>query len=994
MRLLLDLQGVQGAARHAGLGRYSLELARALVRGQRQHQVEILLNLRLGESAARLAEEFAGLPIHRWTAPEGCAAGTMPEARSAGGTISEARSAGGTMPEARSAGGTISEARSAGGGPQAPLRRLAEHIRAQAILRAAPDLLHLGSVFEGLRHDIVTTWPAELERPPIAATVHDLIPMTLREMYLDGHWREAGLVPWYARCLDEVAACAPLLANSEATRAELLRHLALPPERVVVVGGGVSAGFAPPAPDTQDPAAREALLRRYGLREGFLLYLGAGDFRKNEALLLHAHAALPPALRARHPLAIGHVDPAHLRAMGRAAGLADHELICLPFIPEADLPGLYAACGLFIMPSLAEGFGLPLLEAMACGAPCIASDTSALPEVLGRADALFDPHDAPALAQLMTTLLEAPELRADLAAYGPRRAREFSWDRVAARAWAAFETAAPRPGHARRPARRKRLAIISPLPPTPSGIADYTADLAPALAAHYAVTLVSDAPPEGALAGRLPWMSEADFAEAGSRFDRVLYHLGNNPMHARILTDLLPRIPGVVTLHEAAITDLRNWLDHRPDAPEPRATRLAREEGYPAIFTTRELAGSAGPMADALAVILHSGHARWLLEVEYGAAALAHASILPLMRQPVELPARAAARAALGLPRAGLPASGLPASGLPASGLVIASFGLVTPQKWPERVLAGFLALAREEPGARLVFVGEAADGGRALLAEAARQGLAQRVHITGRVPPGTYRAWLAACDLAVQLRRSSRGETSAAAKDALMAGLPLIANRHGAMAEMEASGCRLIGEAAEASEVAAALLDLGRDAAARAAMGAQARGWALRELNPARIAAAYAAVLEQAYEAGPQAGMAALLAISRDLPLSARDAAAGGAAMAASFPGIRQPRLWLDIGAAAQEAQILTLLREGAGDLRPEPCVWQGDGRQGDGRQGGGWMTAHGWAWPRLGLPGQPPADGPAVLAPGDMLVAPAGTPRDVAQAAGLRVLGDMPRR
>jgi glycosyltransferase involved in cell wall biosynthesis len=924
MRLMLDLQGVQGAARHAGLGRYSLELARALVRGRGQHEVQILLNLRLADSAARLAAEFAPLlgpeGIRRWTAPPGCAAGQH---------------------------------------PQAPLRRLAEHLRAEAVSAAAPDLLHLGSVFEGLRHDVVTTWPAELERPRIAATVHDLIPMTLREMYLDGHWREAGLVPWYARCLDELAACAPLLANSEATRAEVLRHLSLPPERVVVVGGGASPGFAPPPPD---PVAREALLRRYDLAEGYLLYLGAGDFRKNEGLLLRAYAALPEGLRARHRLAIGHVNPPHLREMARGAGVAEGEMVCLPFIPDRDLPGLYAAAGLFVMPSLAEGFGLPLLEAMACGAPCIASNRSALPEVLARSDALFDPEDAEGLTRLMQRLLEAPELRADLAAYGPRRARDFSWDRVAAEAWAAFERARPVAPKGRL-GRKKSLAVISPLPPTPSGIADYTAELAPALAAHYAVTVVSAVRPEGPLTGRLPWMSEDDFAEQGGRFDRVLYHIGNNPMHTRILQDLLPRIPGVVTLHEAAITDLRNWLDRRADAAEPRTTRVVREEGYPALFAPYELAGSAGPMAEALALVLHSGHARWLLEMQYGNAALAHAHVLPLMRQPVLLPSREAARASLGVAE---------------EELIVASFGIVTPQKLPERLLAGFAALARSVPAARLVFVGEAQDGSTALMAAAERQGLAGRVSVAGRVPPGIYQAWLAACDLAVQLRRGSRGETSAAAKDVLMAGRPLISNRHGAMAEMEASGCRLIGEPAETAELAAALLEIGRDAALRSQMGEAARRWALRELNPDRVAAAYAAVLEHAYVHGPQAGLAHLLAISRDLPLSARDAAAAGLSLATTFPGVRQPRLWLDTGLAGLEEGTLTMLREGLGAMRPEPCAQAGQG----------WVTAHGWAWERLDLPDQPPPEGPAIMAPGDALVAPPGLARDLAAAQGVRVL------
>ncbi|MDB5377209.1 MAG: glycosyl transferase family 1, partial [Rubritepida sp.] len=830
----------------------------------------------------------------------------------------------------------------AGSQPQSSRRRLAEQIRAQAIADAAPDILHLGSVFEGWRHDVVTTWPAELERPAIAATVHDLIPLTLRETYLDGIWREAGLVPWYARCLDEVAACAPLLANSEATRDELLRHLHLPPERVVTIGGGVSPAFAPPR---LDATARAALLARYGLREGFLLYLGAGDIRKNEGVLLQAFARLPAALRAAHPLAIGHVNPPHLRAQAKAAGLAEAELIALPFVEEADLPGLYEATALFVMPSLAEGFGLPLLEAMACGAPCIASDTSAMPEVVGRADALFDPRDPAALAALLERLLSAPELRADLGAYGPRRAREFSWDKVATRAWAALEAGRPVRRHGR-PLRRRTLAIVSPLPPAASGIADYTAELAPALAAHYAVTLVGAAPAEGALAGRMPWMSEGDFISEGGRFDRVLYQLGNNPIHAQALTKLLPRFPGVVTLHDSAITDLRNWIDGGAAAPEPRVLRLVREEGYPALVTSRELAGSAGLLADALGVVLHSGHARWLLEAEYGQAALRHVSVLPHLRQSPALPGRAAARAALGLPE---------------GVFVLASFGLMTPKKLPDRILSGFAAMARRDASARLVFVGGSEEGaGPAVLEEARRLGLASRVTVTGRVAVEEYRRWLASCDLAVQLRRGSRGETSGAVKDVLMAGLPLVANRHGSMAELEESGCRLIPEDAELPDLAEALGEVRQEAAKRAAMGRAARAWALRELDPARIAHAYAGAIEQAYEQGVQSGMAAVLAASAGLTLTEADAGAIGAALAASFRPPRTPRLWLDTTLPAFEPGILELLRKGLEGWRPEPCRMEG----------GLLVTAHGWAWGRLGLPGAPPDEGPALLAVGDAAI------------------------
>ena len=188
------------------------------------------------------------------------------------------------------------------------------------------------------------------------------------------------------------------------------------------------------------------------------------------------------------------------------------------------------------------------------------------------------------------------------------------------------------------------------------------------------------------------------------------------------------------------------------------------------------------------------------------------------------------------------------------------------------------------------------------------------------------------------------------------MAGLPLVANRHGAMAELEEACCRLIGEEAGLPDLAEALGELRQDAARRAAMGRAARAWALRELEPARIAQAYAGLIEQAYEQGPQSGMAAVLAASAGLPLTEADAGALGAALAASFPPPRTPRLWLDTGLPAFEPGIVELLRKGLDGWRPEPCRWEG----------GALVTAHGWAWARLGLPGAPPEEGPAILATG----------------------------
>jgi glycosyltransferase involved in cell wall biosynthesis len=923
VRLLLDMQGAQGASARAGVGRYVLELARAMARGRGPHALHLLINTTLAETAAALVGEFAPLlgeqALHRFAAPEGAVAG---------------------------------------GEPLAPRRHLAERLRAEAICDAAPDLLLLGSLFEGWRDEAVVTWPPGLRRLPTAAVLHDLIPLSLRPLYLDGLWREAGLLPWYSRGLGEAAAADLLLCNSEATRGEALTHLGTPPERLRVIGGGVNPSFAPPeAPDA-------GLLPRLGLRPGFLLALGMGDPRKNEAVLLDAYAALPAALRARHPLAIGHVNPPALRAAAAARGLTEQEVILLPHVAEADLPGLYAAAHLFLFPSLAEGFGLPAAEAMACGAPVLASDRPALPDVIGRSDALFDPQDAPGLTRLMQSFLADEERRQDLSAYGRRRARELSWDGVAARAWKALEGMALRPAPARPVPVGPSLAIVAPLPPAPSGVADYTAELAVALGAHYAVTLVSPAPPEGVLGARLPWLDEARFAEEGWRFARVLYQIGNNPLHAHALSRLVERHPGVVTLHDPALTDLRHWLLREPASAVQARAALVAEEGYPAALSNDPGMGSAGVLAAALGVIVHSAHARARLAEAYGVRATRHVEVLPHLRAPLALPDRGAARAALGL-------------GTEAE--VIAAFGLVTPRKVPLLLLEGFAALARARPAAVLVFVGGAVDGLDAALAEGARRlGLPERVRVTGRVPVEAYRQWLAAADLAVQLRQDSTGETSGAVKDALAAGLPTLVNAHGAMAELPPETCRQLPEGFGAADLAAALREMLEDAPGRAALGAAAAAWAREALAPAAVAARLHDLIEQAYRAGPQAGLLHLARDAARLPLAPEDMEAAGAALARSWPGARGPRLWLDTGAPGFAPGLEALLRQGLPLFRPEPVRWR-EGRL---------VTHHAWAWARFGLAGPPLAEGPALPGPGDALVSADPAAPGLARLWGVRLL------
>lgn len=897
MRLLLDIQGAQGGSRNSGLGRYSLELARALAATRGRHEVLLLLNGLMADSADALQAEFAPLlglgAIHRFTPPESCAAGSN---------------------------------------PHHPARLLAEQIRAQAILAREPDMVHVGSLFEGWNEPLVTTWPEAMGGPRMVATLHDLIPLSRPAEYLDGAWREAGLVPWYMRHLAALRGMDGLLCNSGATLAEGAAMAGIEAGRLCPIGGGVASHFRP-------DRGKPPLPGRY------LLCLGLNDARKNEARLIEAMALLPAALRKGLTLAVTGTAPAvKLARLAARAGLAEGTIRHLGTVPDAAMPALYSHAALFVLPSLAEGFGLPLAEAMACGAPFCASRVGALPEVAGRDDVLFDPLNVADMARVMGAILGDAGLAEALRRYGPAEATRHSWPDAARRAWAAMERWSGPPRLA-----RPTLAVTGPVPPQPSGIAEYSAELLPELAAHYAITVVSDAPPtRGPVAG-MAWVTPAEFARHPYAFDRVLHQLGNAAVHHEQHTTLLQLRPAVTVLHDVALPEYRQWAAQQGGQPLTEA--IYRNHGYPGLLAA--LAGSPAQVAaslpmsaevleQSLAVLVHSDAAAGILRDCYGATLTSAVQVVPHLRclppSPDPCRDRATVRARLGLPP---------------FGLVVTSFGACVPKKLPVRLVESFAAAALQ--GATLVFAGALQAGLADVLRAAARACRLPPVALvlTGGLDRAVYEDWLAATDIAVQLRGAHQGETSGALADAMAAGLACIANIRGSMAELPPDAARLLPEDFTDAELAAALAGLAAGPEERRSLGQAARRWVAAQLDPAGIALRYRDTIERAH----RAPLAAVLAAAARIPSPGAGLAAQLArALAASFPSLRQGRLYLDEAAGWDRTQFAAM----HATLRPEPARWQGEG----------WQEAHRALSERFDMEQPAAPDRPVRFQPGDMLV------------------------
>jgi glycosyltransferase involved in cell wall biosynthesis len=693
-------------------------------------------------------------------------------------------------------------------------------------------IYHVGSPFEYVPIDRL--WPpaARSSGMRLAVTLYDLIPDLFPEIYLTN----PGVLAWYKTRLGLVRRADRVLAISQATAQDAVERLGLPPEKVAVVGAGVSDRFRPPA-DREAALAdlRETLPQ---IEPGFVLYTGGIEPRKNIDRLLEAYAGLPQALRERHQLVVVcRVLPAERAVLERSLrrlGIASRVLFP-GFVGDAELLLLYQAAELFVFPSLYEGYGLPVAEAMACGSPVIASRSSSLVELVRDEEALFDPLESGSIGASLERCLADESLRARLRERRP--GERHTWDAVAERTADVYEDLAALPRPARRS--RRRIAFVTPLPPIRSGIADYSYRLLAELVRHCDVDVFVDQEdlstieiPAGAFLERLRMFDLSERARGG--YDKVVIALGNSEHHASALALLRAR-GGVVLAHDVRLTGLYGWCAAVRPELEPRGFRGALEAMY-GWRVPPELGLEGGidyESADRYGVymareviafceqfLVHSRYAAQLARLDAAAADLSKIEILPFgFPDPGEFPTGEA------------------------DARVVGTFGLIAPVKQVAKVLEAFALLAEREPDLRLAIVGPPVGEEERLRygLQAERLGIGERVEITGELPEADFRSRLAGTTVAVQLRATSNGESPASVADCLAAGVPTITTALGAVRELPDYTVVKVARDVSVTELAETISELLADSDRRAALRSAGSAYAQEH--------SFAYVAEQLYE-------------------------------------------------------------------------------------------------------------------------------------------------
>jgi glycosyltransferase involved in cell wall biosynthesis len=401
MRVLIDLQGAQTESRFRGIGRYSLSLAQAMARNAGDHEVWVAVNGTFPGGIASIEAELDGLVPHRRIRH-----------------FNSFREIGWTS------------------AADAWRRNSSEYIREAFLDGVQPDFVHISSLFEGAQSGAVSS-VGKLHNVHhlTAVTLYDLIPLLNPNAYLTSEWVRA----WYLDKIDSLKRADLLLSISQYAREESLHALNLDPSRVVNISSAISSHFQP----VSIGAAEKSMLRdRFGILGRFVMYSGAMETRKNAEGLLKAFAMLGERVLNETQLVIaGKVsaqDQIKFSRLVQKLGI-DGRVIFTGFVSDADLVTLYSSTAVYVFPSFHEGFGLPALEAMSCGAPTIGSNRTSIPEVIGREDALFNPSEPTEIASLIRRVLEDQSFAAELREHGQQQATRFSWDNTACHALSAME---------------------------------------------------------------------------------------------------------------------------------------------------------------------------------------------------------------------------------------------------------------------------------------------------------------------------------------------------------------------------------------------------------------------------------------------------------------------------------------------------------------------------------------------------------------------------
>ena len=617
----------------------------------------------------------------------------------------------------------------------------------------------------------------------VIVTFYDLIPLIFKKIYLNT-WPGSIKREYWGRLkiLDSIADF--ILPISDSTKNDLCRYLKINPAKMRTVYLGSKTG--------SDDCGKS---QRFDPLPGkYILYVGGFDPRKNMEKSVLAFKRL---VEKYHYADLNYFIICNCDESAKEkfynfvqkTGLSG-KVQLTGYVSDPELDNYYKNAELLFFPSQYEGFGLPVVDAMASGLPVAVSNRSSLPEIAGDAGLIFDPDNIEDMAEQIHKILSNPDLKTSLGMRGLHRSQQFTWKITAEKYLQIVESRSPSPimqnitGTVEVRKSRLKIAYFSPLHPQVSGISQYSKELLLELRKYAVIDLFMDTgifPADSEIKNNFRCFEHTQFDASmkTENYDGILYHIGNNPLHGYIYDTSL-RYPGILVLHDYVIHPFLKHVTFNQGKVLPYLKEIFNIEPHQKRIKFLQQLLTRGrdsinvfeyPLNDRVIkaskfVIVHSQYVRNLLKDYPRVYVIPHGRYAVNYTETDILENKRLLR-------------------LGSENLIISVFGFLNWNKRIDVVIRVFKRLQKKVPSIRLLLVGELSGDLKDLIKPKIGS-----IDITGYVPDDLYSKYMSVSDIVINLRFPTMGETSGTLLDAMGFGKPVIVSNIGSYREIPDSCC------------------------------------------------------------------------------------------------------------------------------------------------------------------------------------------------------------
>lgn len=641
------------------------------------------------------------------------------------------------------------------------------------------DVFYLTSPFDGT----VLYENEWLEGTKTVATVYDIIPYLFKEKYLTDKifYKE------YVGCLDNLRSIDKLLAISNSAKDDLVTQANFSRGNIEVIYAGVDDCFSVIDISIDD---EEKIKKKYEIQKKFIMCTGGDDDRKNIGELIIAFSKMPKRLLDEYQLVVAcklsQPSEERYRLLAKKHNIGDR-LILTNFIPLDDLIILYNLAHIVAFPSKYEGFGLPVVEAMACGTPVLTSNNSSLGEIAENAAILVNPFDTEDITRGLLEILEKTNLT-QLVELGYERIKMFNWDKVALDTLNSFISLNNSIPDKQFDFVQERIAFFSPLPPLQSGISDYSVELINELSNHFYIDIYIDGDYTSNVdfKNNISVYSHNHFKKNKDNYIDIIYQMGNSEYHFYML-DYIKKYPGTVVLHDY---NLHGLMYHQMSVKNNVSIYKQYlyedyDKGFVNNYVNDILSGktiakefelpSNGLVTNyAKKIIVHSDYSkRKLLEENISRDVT---KILHYAPGREQLNDKNECRKLLNMPE---------------DKFILSTFGHIHETKRIIPILKAFQMLTQQNDDVILYLVGKPSPSIENVVSQFVVEGkLEDKVKITGYIDLNLFETYIGATDICLNLRFPYNGETSGSLMRILSTGKCVLVNDLGSFSEIPDNCC------------------------------------------------------------------------------------------------------------------------------------------------------------------------------------------------------------